>query len=116
MSDKTGKISELRKMDARRADLWLEVFEEQFTRMTDEMREIREGQQQAAQMNDRLLKKEELAERLQVSISTISKLQTQGLPSMPCLKAVRFEYREVLDWIRSRRQKIRGNEQRRMVA
>ena len=63
-----------------------------------------------------LLIKREIAERLQISVSTVSKLQTQGLPSIPFGKSVRFEYSEVVAWAKDSRTRVRGKSKLRMVA
>ncbi len=63
-----------------------------------------------------LLIKKEIAERLQISVSTVSKLQTQGLPSIPFGKSVRFEYSEVVAWAKDSRIRARGKSKLCMVA
>jgi excisionase family DNA binding protein len=50
-----------------------------------------------------LLNKKQLAERLGVSVRTISELQNEGLPIVPFGKSVRFEYQEVLIWAKQRK-------------
>lgn len=59
----------------------------------------------SAKSENRLLNKSELAERLNVSISTISNMQNEGLPSVKLLTSVRFEYAEVLEWLKVRDKK-----------
>lgn len=115
MYDLQRNIEKIQKLEADKWTLFLEMFTVRFGELADQMRKIQAGQDKVADMNERLLKKNELAKKLQVSISTISKLQTEGLPSMPCGAAIRFDYLEVLQWLRGRRRK-HGNEARCMVA
>ncbi len=63
-----------------------------------------------------LLLKKELADRLQISVSTVSKMQSEGLPTIQFGKSVRFDYEEALAWVKSRRDLGRGERKLRMVA
>ena len=63
-----------------------------------------------------LLLKKELADRLQISVSTVSKMQAEGLPTIQFGKSVRFDYEEALAWVKSRRDVGRGQRKLRMVA
>ena len=50
-----------------------------------------------------MLNKKELAEKLGISVSMVNKLLTQGMPRINIGKSVRFEYEEVIKWIKERR-------------
>ena len=49
-----------------------------------------------------MLNKKELAEKLGISVSMVNKLLTQGMPRINIAKSVRFEYEEVVKWIKER--------------
>ena len=43
-----------------------------------------------------------LAKRLSISISTVNNLMAQGMPYLKIGKAVRFDIKEVLQWLKER--------------
>jgi len=47
-----------------------------------------------------LIKKKELANKINMSIASIDRFMTKGLPYYKLGKSVRFEYDEVLEWIK----------------
>ena len=47
-----------------------------------------------------MLNKKELAEKLGISVSMVNKLLAQGMPRINIGKSVRFEYEEVIKWIK----------------
>lgn len=49
-----------------------------------------------------LLNKKELAEKLKVSIVTINRLLAKGLPNIKVGTSVRFDYDEVINWLKER--------------
>ena len=49
-----------------------------------------------------MLNKKELAQKLSISVSMVNKLLTQGMPRIKIGKSVRFDYDEVLKWIKER--------------
>lgn len=49
-----------------------------------------------------MLNKKQLAEKLNISIPMIDKLMKNGMPKIKIGKSVRFEYEEVLKWIKER--------------
>ncbi len=49
-----------------------------------------------------MLDKKDLAKELKVSIPTIDRLIAKGMPKIKVGKAVRFEYPEVVAWLKSR--------------
>lgn len=51
---------------------------------------------------NRLLNKKQLAERLGISVRTVSDLQTEGLPTVNLRKRVLFDYEEVLTWAKEK--------------
>lgn len=53
-------------------------------------------------MADEFLTKEQLSQLLQITVRTIDRLREEGLPSLKIGKSVRFDKKEVLDWIKSR--------------
>lgn len=110
MTDPIQKIEKMRQHEAVKMELFFDIFEDRFTEITDAMRDLKAGQERIAEMEDRLLKKEQLAKKLQVSVSTISKLQTEGLPVIQCLKAVRFDYRDVVEWLKDHVNKKNGKQ------
>ena len=53
--------------------------------------------------NEKILyTKKELANKLKVSLSTINNLIKKGVPHIKMEKAVRFDFDEVLKWIKER--------------
>lgn len=94
----------------------LELLRPFFTEVCDELRAVKALHENAAANADRLLKKNELAQRLRVSISTIDKLMTEGMPFEKIGNAVRFDYPDVREWLRIERKKERENRGLRMVA
>ena len=65
----------------------------------------------AAQPQKNLLNKKELAERLGVSVRTVSELQTEDMPTVLLGKRrIQFDYDEVLIWLKGRRVKGRGKQ------
>lgn len=87
---------------AQLADDALQVLSE-----PDEKRvSIATGNGQAAQPENRLLNREEIAEHLGVSVRTVGDLIKDGLPTIPLGKRrVQFDYEEVLTWAKDRRIK-----------
>ena len=107
----------VREAEMRRADDLIRLFEGMFTAIVEDVRTtIRAEFMEMPAASDRLLLKKEIAERLQVSVSTISKLQTQGLPCIPFGKSVRFDYSEVVAWAKENRNKLRADSKLRVVA
>ena len=51
-----------------------------------------------------MITKKELAKLLHLSVATIDRLMTQGMPKMKIGKAVRFDYGEVTEWLRERNE------------
>ena len=49
-----------------------------------------------------MLKKTELAEKLNISVPMVDKLMREGMPRFKIGKSVRFDYEEVLEWLRER--------------
>ena len=49
-----------------------------------------------------MLNKKQLAKKLNISIPMIDKLMKNGMPKIKIGKSVRFEYEEVLKWIKER--------------
>lgn len=49
-----------------------------------------------------MLTKKQLMEKLNISLPTVGKLMKQGMPYIKIGKAVRFDYDEVLKWIKER--------------
>jgi excisionase family DNA binding protein len=70
---------------------------------------------QSIQNENRLLNKKEIAQRLGVSVRTISNLQTEGLPTQKIGKRVLFNYEKVLLWLEGREIKSRRKNNLRMV-
>jgi excisionase family DNA binding protein len=58
-------------------------------------------------IENRLLNKKEIAERLGVSVRTVSDLQTEGLPTVKLGKRVLFDYQDVLVWAKGKEIKSR---------
>lgn len=50
-----------------------------------------------------MLDKKELAKKLNISVSMVNKLLAQGMPRINIGKSVRFEYDEVLKWLKERK-------------
>ncbi len=53
-------------------------------------------------IENRLLNKKEIAERLNVSVRTISELQNEGLPIVKLRKRILFDYNQVLLWAKEK--------------
>ena len=53
-----------------------------------------------------MLNKKELAQKLSISVSMVNKLLTQGMPRINIGKSVRFEYEEVVKWIKERQNQV----------
>lgn len=51
-------------------------------------------------MNDEILTKKEVAEILKITERMVDKLRKEGLPSFKVGTNVRFEKKEVLEWIK----------------
>lgn len=87
---------------AQLADDALQVLSE-----PDEKRvSIATGNGRAAQPENRLLNRKEIAERLGVSVRTVGDLINDGLPTVPLGKRrVQFDCEEVLTWAKDRRIK-----------
>lgn len=49
-----------------------------------------------------MLNKKDLAARLSISVSMVNKLLAKGMPHIKIGKSVRFDYDEVLTWIKER--------------
>lgn len=49
-----------------------------------------------------MLNKEELAKELNISVPMVNKLMRQGMPRIKIGTAVRFDYEEVLTWLKER--------------
>lgn len=120
-SDNTTKVlSEVflhvREAESVRSDRLLDLVEDVFEAFVEDLRAVvRVEISKFNESKSRLLMKKDLADRLQVSVSTISKLQTEGLPSIPFGKSVRFEYSEVVGWAKENRIGKHGNSKLRMV-
>ena len=48
-----------------------------------------------------MLTKKELAEKLSVSVYTVDRLIAKGMPRVKVGSCVRFEYEEVVKWLKS---------------
>lgn len=114
--DLKKQFEKLAVIEAERYTVFFAFFEPIFSEICDEMRAIKETQEKVGSGFDGLLKKNQLAEKLQLSMSTISKLQADGLPSVKCFKSVRFDYIEVLEWLKTNRKNEGDKEELRMVA
>ena len=114
--DLKQRIDQLGSIEAERFAVFLEMIEPKFRELCDEVRAVKAAQEKAAATTDCLLKKSDLAAKLQVSISTVNKMQADGLPSLKCKNAVRYEYGKVLDWLRADREKVSDNRRLRVVA
>lgn len=64
---------------------------------------------------NRLLNKKEIAERLGVSVRTISDLQNEGLPIVRLRKRILFDYKEVLIWAKEKDLKSHRKNKLRVV-
>ena len=51
---------------------------------------------------DKMLKKQELADKLNISVAMVDKLMREGMPKLKIGKSVRFDYEQVLKWIKER--------------
>lgn len=49
-----------------------------------------------------MLKKKELADKLKISVPMVDKLMREGLPRIKIGKSVRFEYEEVVRWLKEK--------------
>ena len=49
-----------------------------------------------------MLKKNELAEKLNISVPMVDKLMREGMPRIKIGKSVRFDYDEVVKWLKGR--------------
>lgn len=52
--------------------------------------------------NSNYCTKKELAQRLKVSLSTINNLIKRGVPHIKMEKAVRFDFDEVINWLKEK--------------
>lgn len=52
-----------------------------------------------------MLKKKELADKLKISVPMVDKLMREGLPRIKIGKSVRFEYDEVVRWLKEKGKK-----------
>lgn len=52
-----------------------------------------------------MLKKKELADKLKISVPMVDKLMREGLPRIKIGKSVRFEYEEVVAWLKEKGKK-----------
>ena len=53
-----------------------------------------------------MLKKQELANKLNISVAMVDKLMREGMPKLKIGKSVRFDYEQVLKWIKERGEYI----------
>jgi excisionase family DNA binding protein len=51
---------------------------------------------------DKMIKKQELANKLNISVPMVDKLMREGMPRVKIGKSVRFDYDEVLKWLKER--------------
>lgn len=49
-----------------------------------------------------MLKKKELADKLRISVPMVDKLMREGMPRIKIGKSVRFEYDEVVRWLKEK--------------
>ena len=49
-----------------------------------------------------MLNKKELADKLRISVPMVDKLMREGLPRIKIGKSVRFEYEEVVRWLKEK--------------
>ena len=49
-----------------------------------------------------MLNKQELAKELNISVPMVNKLMRQGMPRIKIGTAVRFEYEEVVSWLKEK--------------
>lgn len=49
-----------------------------------------------------MLKKTELAEKLNISVPMVDKLMREGMPRIKIGKSVRFDYEEVVRWLKEK--------------
>ena len=52
-----------------------------------------------------MLKKKELADKLRISVPMVDKLMREGMPRIKIGKSVRFEYDEVVRWLKEKGKK-----------
>lgn len=65
----------------------------------------------------RFLNRKQIAERLGVSVRTVSELINEGLPTIPLgRKRIQFDCDEVLSWAKNRRIEERGKTKLRVVS
>ena len=55
-------------------------------------------------MESEILTKDELAKMLKVTIRTLDRLRSEGLPSIKVGNQVRFIEKDVLEWLKSQRK------------
>ncbi len=73
--------------------------------------------QRAARPERKLLNKKEIAERLGVSVRTVSELQTEGMPTVALGKRrIQFDFEDILIWAKGRKIKGRGKTKLRVVS
>lgn len=73
--------------------------------------------QRAARPERKLLNKKEIAERLGVSVRTVSELQTEGMPTVALgTRRIQFDFEDVLIWAKGRKIKGRGKRKLRVVS
>jgi excisionase family DNA binding protein len=65
--------------------------------------------------HDVLLTKRELAARLKVSLQTVNKWQTEGMPFIKRGKPIRFDYQDVREWLKASDKETSGKTQLRVV-
>ncbi len=71
----------------------------------------------AAHPEKGFLNRKQIAERLGVSVRTVSELIKDGLPTIPLgKKRIQFDCEEVLSWAKNRRIKERGKTKLRVVS
>ena len=49
-----------------------------------------------------MLKKKELADKLRISVPMVDKLMREGMPRIKIGKSVRFDYEEVVAWLKEK--------------
>ena len=67
--------------------------------------------------DEKFLNRKQIAERLGVSVRTVSELINEGLPTVPLGKRrIQFDCEEVLTWAKNRRIEERGKTKLRVVS
>jgi len=63
---------------------------------------------EASHPSPALLSRHHLARELGVSVSTVDRLRSQGMPSVAVIDSRRFHLNDVLEWIKSREEEQDG--------